>query len=89
MATKRYLNRKTSPTGLAVWQVPDSEMQIMWSGPGGRLSFGQAYKAGGAMTFIEHPSADGAYDSLKAAEAAVKRFMEASGKTPIPFGWAD
>jgi hypothetical protein len=66
-----------SPTGLLVWAVPHTSLQIMWAGPGARLKIGHPMKAGGSMFSIEHPSADGAYDSARAASAAVKKFLEA------------
>ena len=87
MSTKRFLDRKTSPTGLTVWQLPRSDMQIVWIGPGAGLSVGCAYRPGATMTRVEHPTADGQYDSLKDAEAAVRRFLDASGLVPIPFDW--
>lgn len=65
-------------TGGRVWAVPGSDMQIMWSGPGGRLFLGwNLMKPGGHMTVIEHPTADGNYTDAKRATAAVKAFLEA------------
>ena len=86
MSTKRYLDRKTSPTGLTVWQLPQGDTQVVWMGPGAGLSVGYAYRPGARLSRVEHPAADGQYGSLKEAEAAVRRFVEASGLSPIPFG---
>ncbi len=46
----------------------------MWNGPGSRLRIGQAFVAGGAMTTIDHPVADGAYATFRDADDAVERF---------------
>lgn len=64
-------------TGGLVWALPGSSMQIMWAGPGSRLRIGQVLKAGGATTFIDHPTADGSYRTKTEATAAVKRFIAA------------
>ena len=70
-----------------MWQLPHSDMQLMWPGPGAGLSVGYAYRLGATMTRVEHSTADGQYDSLKDAEAAVRRFLDASGLAPAPFDW--
>jgi hypothetical protein len=70
-----------SPTGTTVWQLPDSDMQIMWNGPGGRLRIGWSFmKAGGSMgTLIDHHTANGDYKTRKEAEAAIKSFIASGG----------
>ena len=71
------MKRQISPTGLTVWTLPDSRLEIMWMGPGSGLFIGQATTPGGAVTRIEHRTADGSYANLKEAEAAVKAFVAA------------
>jgi hypothetical protein len=63
-------------TGGLVWAVPDTSMQIMWAGPGGRLKIGWPMKAGGSVTAIDHPSADGNYLTAREATAAVRAFLD-------------
>jgi hypothetical protein len=62
-----------------VWRLP-AGLDIMWAGPGSGLSIGAAFEPGARMSPIEHPSADGQYDSLRAASAAVDAFVNA----PVP-----
>jgi hypothetical protein len=62
-----------------VWRLPVG-LDIMWAGRGSGLSIGPAFEPGARMSPIEHPSADGQYDSLKAAHAAVTAFISA----PVP-----
>lgn len=66
-------------TGGAVWNIPgDSRLQLLWNGPGGGLFLADAFTPGGLMVRIEHPSADGTYDSAAAAQRAVDAYLAAS-----------
>ena len=69
---------QTGPTGLIVWRIPDTGLEIMWPGPGAGLFVGAATTPGGAVTRIEHPSADGTYDTRKDAQRAVDAFLAAA-----------
>jgi hypothetical protein len=66
-----------SPTGARVWALPDSRLQVMWSGTGARLRIGFDFlTAGGNMgTTIDHPSASDSYNTPREAEAAVRAFV--------------
>jgi hypothetical protein len=64
-----------SPTGLIVWAVPDTTLQIMWAGPGSRLKIGHPMKAGGSVSTIDHPTADGNYNTPREAKNAVRAFL--------------
>jgi hypothetical protein len=74
------MKRQISPTGLTVWTIPDTNLEIMWMGPGSGLFVGTATTPGGAVTRIEHRTADGTYTNRREAEAAVKAFL-AAGST--------
>ena len=65
----------TAPTGLCVWSVPGTSLQIMWPGPGAGLFLGRPLDAGGAVTRISHRTADGTYDTQRAAATAVNAFV--------------
>lgn len=67
----------TGVMGLTVWALPGATLEIMWAGPGARLWIGQPRVAGGCVTTIDHPTADGIYDSRKDAERAVAAFIDA------------
>jgi hypothetical protein len=71
------MRRALSPTGLALWtDLPVATgASIMWSGPGAGLFIGQCTIPGGKVLRITHPSADGQYETLKEATAAVDRFI--------------
>jgi hypothetical protein len=69
--------RQTGPTGLTVWVLPDSGLEIMWPGPGAGLFIGRATTPGGAVTRIEHPTADGQYMKRADAQRAVDAFLAA------------
>ena len=76
MARTNELRREVSPTGLTLWRHPDmGSLSIMWAGPGARLWIGQCTVPGGAVSTIEHPSADGAYDDRASADRAVRAFV--------------
>ena len=60
-----------SPTGLRRWDLPQSELYILWLGPGCRLSL----CFGDAQTSIQHPTASGTYQTEKEATAAVEAFV--------------
>jgi hypothetical protein len=64
-------------TGVLVWEVPSTTLQIMWSGPGSRLYIGRPLVAGGMIMAINHPTASSTYDTRKDAESAVVAFLEA------------
>jgi hypothetical protein len=61
-----------------VWAIPDSGLSIMWVRPGGGLLIGRCLVAGGSVTRIDHPTANGFYETLPQASAAVAAFL-ASG----------
>lgn len=67
----------TSGTGLVCWRLPDSALEIMWSGPGAGLYIGWATTPGGAVTRINHPTANGQYMTRREAQAHVDEFVEA------------
>lgn len=64
-----------APTGLCVWSVPRTDLQIMWPGPGSGLFLGRPLDVGGAVTRISHRTADGSYDTQRAAAKAVNAFV--------------
>lgn len=68
---------QVGPTGLTLWRIPDSNLEIIWPGPGAGLSIGQATTPGGAVTRIEHPAADAAYQTRAEAQRAVDAFLSA------------
>ena len=73
---KGKLRRQIGVIGNAIWRLPPpSPWVIYWNGPGARLLFG-SNKPGSHLSPIEHPSADGNYNSLKEAQAAVTRFWK-------------
>jgi len=49
-----------------------SDTWFYWNGPGARLQL----MFGAKLVYIEHPSADGTYNTLKEAQAAARRFCE-------------
>ena len=65
------------PTGGAVYNIPGSKMQILWAGPGAGLQIGTPMKAGGFVTKILHPKADGNYSNRNDAEDAIEAFLSA------------
>ena len=74
-----------APTGLLVWSIPGSKLQIIWGGPGSALRMTwDAFTAGGSMWKIDHSSADGNYRTAKEATAAVKRFVAAGNEGEAP-----
>lgn len=76
---KRLKKLYRSPMGTTVWQIPDSKLQVMWSGPGARLRIGHDFltSKGTMGTTIDHPSAGESYNTSKQAEAALHRFLAA------------
>jgi hypothetical protein len=66
--------------GIYVWPIPHTSLEIMWSGPGSRLLIGTPMLSGGAVTHIDHPTADGVYMTLKDANRAVAAFIAAGTK---------
>lgn len=78
MAKVGKLKPQLFPTGLALWQLPDSMFQIMWPGPGSRLIFGTLTKPDGLSIHIDHPTANGTYATLREAQAAVEAFSAAA-----------
>ena len=80
----RGVKERHGPTGLTVWMdLPDSSpgFGIMWAGTGSRLLIGQPTTPGGAVTTIDHPTADVAYYSRAEARAAVIAFLRAWEKS--------
>lgn len=73
---------EVSPTGLIVWAVPDSQFEIMWAGPGSRLLFGYPRRSGGFASPINHPTANGVYNTREAATAAVAAFLANPDEQP-------
>jgi hypothetical protein len=73
--------------GVVAWAIPNSELQIMWRGPGSGLwighVLGRVVVAGATLMRIKHPSACDAYETLKAARAAAEAFV-AAGRDTIP-----
>jgi hypothetical protein len=73
---KGRLRREIGVIGNAMWRLPSpSPFVIYWNGPGARLLFG-TNKPGSQLSPVAHPSADGNYNSLKEAQAAVTRFWK-------------
>ena len=66
-----------TPTGGVVWQIPKSDLQIMWAGPGCRLRLGWLLTVGGAVSMIHHPTACESYATEAEATAAVRAFLAA------------
>lgn len=64
--------------GGGVWSLPDSQLEIMWMGPGSRLYIGTPRRPGGFVIPIEHPTADFDPGSMKAAQAAIDAFVAAA-----------
>jgi hypothetical protein len=56
--------------------IPVESLSIMWIA-GGHLMIGRPTVAGGALTRIDHPTADGTYRTLPEASAAVAAFIAA------------
>lgn len=71
------LQAMVAPTGLTVWRLPDSTLEIMWPGPGSGLYIGRATTPGGSVVRIQHPTADGVYDNRTSASRAVTAFVKA------------
>jgi RadC-like JAB domain len=82
---KSGIKAMRGPTGLAVWRLPGSDLEIMWSGPGSRLLIGQATKPGGHVSSIDHHTANGNYDTFKQADAAVAAFLAAGDPGRLEF----
>jgi RadC-like JAB domain len=80
---KSGIRAMRGPTGLAVWTLPGSNLEIMWSGPGSRLFIGQATKPGGHVSSIDHHTANGNYDTFKQADAAVAAFLAVGDPTRL------
>jgi hypothetical protein len=73
---KPWSRRELGLTGSVVWHFKSpsgTKAFLYWRGPGSRLFLGM-----GTITLvpIDHPSANGNYDSRAQAEVAVKRFLE-------------
>lgn len=68
---------QTSPTGLVMWPiVGTAEASLIWLGPGSGLFLGiNATSPQGIMTAIDHPSANGTYDTRLEAARAARRFV--------------
>lgn len=66
--------------GQTLWgPLPDTrDYYLMWTGLGGRLYLAiRPFAPDGAMVLIDHPAADGAYDTRRDAARAVAAFMAA------------
>jgi hypothetical protein len=62
-----------APTGGVVYRLPGSALEVLWPGRGSGRFIGQPRTPGGAVARIDHPVADGAYESEAAARAALTR----------------
>lgn len=63
------------PTGLCLWKLPDSDLDIMWAGPGVGLTLGRHTIPYGMMTSIRTYGCEGPFATRKAAQAAVDLFV--------------
>jgi hypothetical protein len=68
------LKAQVGPTGLRKWQLPDSELSIIWPGPGAGLML-CVDRPGGLMTSIRSNGSDGQYSTAKEAQKAVDTFV--------------
>jgi hypothetical protein len=62
------------PLAFGMWEwapLPDTKATIVWDGPGSALMFTYPSHA----TAIRHPTANGVYDTVKQADAAVQAFV--------------
>jgi hypothetical protein len=73
--TKTSIRPQTSPTGLCKWNLPESELSIVWPGPGAGLML-CVDKPGGLMTSINSNGSNGTYNTRKEAQAAVDMFVD-------------
>lgn len=72
---------QVSPTGLHKWNLPGSPYSIMWAGPGARLRLIEDVP-GGINTSIDHPVANGMYNTPAEAQAAVDAFHTIPREVP-------
>jgi hypothetical protein len=59
-----------------VFSLPGSSLEVLWI-RGAGLFIGRPREAGGPVVRIEHPTADGSYDSEAAVLAALTAFLAA------------
>lgn len=72
--TKTTIRPQKSPTGLRKWQLPESELSVVWPGPGAGLMLCHD-KPGGMMTKINSAGSDGNYYNAKDAQKAFDTFV--------------
>lgn len=74
--SSKKVRREVGPTGAAAWHFTNhgAHQILYWGGPGSRLRTGPYGST--SLVFIDHPSADGNYRTLKEADAAAKRFLK-------------
>lgn len=78
MARNPGIRRIAYGPGIYVYPLPAiavDSLAILYAG--GRLMIGRPTVAGGAVYPIDHPTADGYYPTVKAADAAVAAFIAA------------
>jgi len=68
------LKPQVSPTGLCKWNLPDSEMSLVWAGPGVGLML-CVDKPGGFMTRVDTRGCEGPFSTRKEAQEAVNEFI--------------
>jgi hypothetical protein len=79
------LKVQTGPTGLTLWgPLPETtDFYLMWGGPGSRLRLAiRPLSVDGTSTTIEHPTANGTYDTRREAAAAVAAFAASFPEDP-------
>jgi hypothetical protein len=67
--------RSTNPMGHVLWSTTRGD--YVWFGPGSRLGL----IFGDSLVTIEHPTADGSYESARDARAALGRFLASFSAT--------
>ncbi len=68
---KLWKYREVGPTGAVMWHgIANTNYVVFWNGPGSRLRIGTPR---GSLTFIDHPMASDSYETMKQAEAAIRR----------------
>ena len=70
----KQIRPQVAPTGLRKWQLPDSELSIVWMGPGAGLVL-CGDNPGKLFTKIYSAGSDGRYYTVKEAQAAVDTFV--------------
>ena len=74
--TTKSLKPQIGPTGLCLWKIPgDTDLDIMWAGPGSPLTLGRHTIPHGMMTRIHSFGSDGNFETRKDAQKAVDTFI--------------